>query len=474
VIDGSGAAAAVADVLVDAGRIVHVGKIDASVRAKKRIDAKGLVVAPGFIDTHAHGDPAGANRNFLAMGVTTICVGQDGKSASGDRLHQLVRQLAKKKLAVNVVPFVGHGTARELEGVGLEAKPSQKQIDRLARFVERELADGAFGLTTGLEYRPGALAPSEELVALAKPVAAADGVIMSHLRSEDDDKIDEALDELVAQGEKGGARIHVSHVKVVYGKGIDRAEKLLGKLAEVRARGVSVTADIYPYEASYTTIGIVFPDFAKPPHDYKSVERAKKAELAAFLRERVAKRGGAEATLFGTNPYRGKTLAQAAKEAGKPFEEVLMRIGPNGASAAYFVMDPALQARLLVDPHVMIGTDGSSTSQHPRGYGTFAKVIRQFVVEEKRLTLEEAVRKMTGLPANTLRLDKQQRGLIAAGWAADLLVFDPREVRDHASYTDPHAISEGMRWVLVNGVAAIAERKPEKARGGKLLLRTRQ
>ncbi len=273
VIDGSGAAGVVADVLIDDGRIVHVGAIDGAVKAQKRIDAAGLVVTPGFIDTHAHGDPAGSNRNSLAQGVTTLCVGQDGKSASGDRVRELAHHLAKKKLAVNIVPFAGHGSARELEGVGLAAKPSEKQIEKMARFVERELEAGAFGLTTGLEYRPGALAPSEELIALAKPVAAADGVIMSHMRSEDDDAIDAALDELIAQGEKGGARVHVSHIKVVYGKGVERAEKLLAHLQAARDRGVRITADIYPYEASYTTIGIVFPDFAKPPHDYRRIQK---------------------------------------------------------------------------------------------------------------------------------------------------------------------------------------------------------
>jgi N-acyl-D-aspartate/D-glutamate deacylase len=473
VIDGTGSAATLADVVIDSGHIVAVGQVDPSLKAKRRIDATGLVVTPGFIDTHAHGDPAGANKNFLAQGVTTICLGQDGKSAQGERIAQLVRALGKKRLAVNVVPFVGHGTVRELEGVGLTDKPSEKQLAKMARAVERDLAAGAFGLTTGLEYRPGALAPLAELVALAKPVAAADGVIMSHLRSEDDDTIASALDELIAQGEQAGARVHVSHLKVVYGKGVERAEELLAELQRARDRGVRITADAYPYEASYTTIGIVFPEFAKPPRNYERVLRDKRKELASFLRERVTKRGGPSATLFGTNPYRGKTLAQVAEAAGKPFEEVLMSIGPNGASAAYFVMDPALQARLLLDPNVMIGSDGSSSGQHPRGYGTFAKVMRQLVVEDKRLSLEEAIRKMTGLPAATLRLDQQQRGLIAPGWAADVLLFDPRQIRDNASYTAPHALAEGMRWVLVNGVAAIADGKRTRDRSGRLLLRKR-
>lgn len=471
VVDGSGSRATPADVAVDDGRIVHVGELGAKVKARRRVNARGLVVAPGFIDLHAHGDPEDGNRNELAMGVTTICVGQDGRSVADAPIRRLAAKLGKKKLAVNVVPFVGHATVRELEGVNLDDAPSSRALERMTKRVARELSDGAFGLTTGLEYQPGARAPRAELVALAKAVAAADGLVMSHLRSEDDDAIDAALDELFAQGSEGGARVHVSHLKVVYGKGEARAVRLLDRLAEARGRGLRVTADLYPYEASYTTIGIVFPDFAKPPHAYTRVRRERREELAAYLRERVERRGGPEATLFGSDPYRGKTLAALAEEAGTPFEDVLLRIGPNGASAAYFVMDPALQARLLVDPNVMFGTDGSATSHHPRGHGTFARVIREFVVEKAHLPLEEAVRKMSGMAATTLRLDSPKRGLVAKDHAADLVVFDPREIRDEATYTKPHALAKGMRWVFVNGVAAIADGKATKARGGVLLRR---
>ncbi len=470
VVDGTGALATAGDVVVNDGQILHVGKAGA-LKAKRRIDAKGLVVTPGFIDLHSHGSPTGTNRNELAMGVTTICVGQDGRSADGASLRELASRLEKKKLSVNVVPFVGHGTVRNKEGVNLSKSPTASQLEKMQKRVAKELADGAFGLTTGLEYQPGSHAPKAELIALAKEVAATDGIVMSHLRSEDDDAIDAALDELLAQGEEGGARVHVSHVKIVYGKGKERAERLLAHLDEARRRGVRVTADLYPYEASYTTIGIVFPEFAKPPHNYAQVRKRQHDELASFLRERVAKRGGPEATLFGTEPYRGKTLAEVATSSGKTAEEVLIGVGPNGASAAYFVMDPELQARLLVDPFVMVSTDGSDSSHHPRGHGSFARVLRQFVVEKPRLTLEEAVRKMSGAAAETLRLDKAKRGVLAPGYAADLLVFDPKEVRDEATYLKPHALATGMRWVFVNGVAAVAEGKLGKARGGKLLLR---
>ena len=330
----------------------------------------------------------------------------------------------------------------------------------------------ARGLSTALEYQPGAQARQRELKAIAEAVAERDGIIMSHLRSEDDDRIDAALDELLSQG-KLGARVHVAHLKVVYGKGKERAEALLAKMAAARSAGIELTEDLYPYNASYTTVSILFPAFAKPPSSFQRARHQRRGELARFLRNKVHRRGGPEATLFGTAPYTGRTLAQIARARGKPFEDVLIDdIGPGGASAAYFVMDDELQSRLLADPWIMVGSDGGEYSSHPRGHGSFARILAEYVRKRKALTLTEAVRKMSGLASRTLGL--QARGTLRPGSAADVLVFDPAQVQDHATYARPHRRSTGMRWVLVNGRIAVEEGRFTGARGGRVLRAERQ
>ena len=455
VIDGTGTPGYGADVLVHGDRIVFIGAVDRErIRAAKVISAGGKVVTPGFIDVHAHGNPlrTPAFENFLAMGVTTITLGQDGSSPGGEDPSAWMEAVDAIVPGANIVLFVGHGTVRQLAGVGIAPVPDPAQLRRMVGLVEKAMRAGCFGLSTGLEYRPGSFAGLRELVALAEPVGRSGGVVMSHMRSEDDDAIEGALAELIAQGARASSPVHVSHIKVVYGHGARRAEELLSQMADARRKGIRITADIYPYEASYTGIGIVFPDWAKPPYDYREVVAERRQELADYLRRRVMRRNGPRATLFGTGPWTGKTLAEVAEELGKPFEEVLMDdIGPGGASGAYFTMDPALQERLLIDPNVMICSDGSPTMRHPRGYGAFARVIRVYVGERGLLTIEEAVRKMTGLPAATLGLDRQMRGLLRPGWAADILVFDPRTVRDRATFEEPHRPAEGLDWVIVNG-----------------------
>jgi len=477
-VDGTGTEPVRTDMAIDDGRIAWLGTIDpAIVSARQVIDASGLVIAPGFIDAHSHGDPFATPdfENFLAMGVTTITLGQDGSHPGGADIAGWLDRVDDLAPGVNIALFAGHGTVRSLAGVELGFDPTLEQLETMEGWVEKAMLEGCFGLSTGLEYRPGIFAGADELTAVARPVGVHRGIVMSHMRSEDDPVIEESLAELIAQGRAGACGVHVSHIKIVYGHGSDRAGEILALMEQARRDGVAVTADIYPYNASFTTIGIVFPDWAKPPADYDEVVAQRREELAAQLRLTVARRNGPGATLLATEPWRGRTLAEIAEELGKPFEDVLIDdIGPGGASAAYFVMDPELQQTLLLDDHVMISTDGSPGMHHPRGYGAFARVIREYVVEKELLSLEKAVWKMSGLPARTLGLTRERRGLLQPGWAADVVLFDPVRVRDTADFTAPHRLAEGFAYVIVNGVVTRTADGLTGQRAGRALRHHRQ
>lgn len=456
VVDGTGAPRSRADVLVTGDTITWVGPVDAgAVTAARTLDATGCVVTPGFIDAHAHGSPlrSGKFENFRAMGVTTICLGMDGGSASSAPLPRFFEITADRGFGVNIAPFLGHGAARRAVGIGTATEVSDAQRAELRAYVADSLEHGAFGLTTGLEYEPGRFAQMPELTAAAQPLGRAGAVVMSHVRNEDDEALLASLDELFEQCRGAGCAAHISHLKVVYGKGRDRADAILAHIDAARRDGLTITADVYPYVASYTGIGIVFPSWARAPNDYEAVKATRRAELAAHLRRRVTLRNGPEATVFGSGPFAGQSLAAAATAAGKPFEDLLIDdVGPSGASAAYFVMSAEVMERFLLDPHVMVASDGSPTMRHPRGHGTFARVLREHVQERGLLTLEEAVRKMTSLPADTVGLPR--RGRLQTGHIADLLVFDPTEVRDHATFADPYQKATGIRHIVVAGSEA--------------------
>ncbi len=466
IIDGSGGESFQGNILIQNGIIVEVGDVNVNHdRVTDVIDAEGKVVSPGFIDTHSHGNPLDTPRfdNFLSMGVTTISLGQDGRSPGLDDVRGWMNEVDEQGTGPNIVYFAGHNALRQRVNAPRRAGLASSYIEEMQEILRVALEDGAFGMTTGLEYDHGTFADLDELIALAEPVAKADGLIMSHMRNEDDDKIEDSVTELLNQGRGSGARVHASHIKIVFGDDPQQAEDILALMDEAREEGLGVTADVYPYTASFTGISIVFPEWALPPNDFDEIAENRRDDLEEYLRNRVDMRNGPEATLFGTDPWAGMTLAEVAEELDKPFEDVLIDdIGPDGASAAYFVMDEDVMRRFLVDPHVMVSSDGSPGMRHPRGYGSFAKIIRQYVNEEELLPFEEAIYKMSGLPAETLGLTDTsktdvQRGLIREGFAADLLIFDPDNIRDTATFENPHSYAEGFDWVIVNGQAVIED-----------------
>lgn len=465
VVDGTGAPARRADVLVQDGHILAVLR-PGSYRAEatRRLEVAGRVVAPGFIDPHAHGDPrrTPAFANFLAQGVTSICLGMDGRSAGPGDFEQWLERVQQGRTGPDVLPFVGHGSVRQQAAADLE---------KMEQLIEAAMRAGAWGLSTGIEYTPGRFADAEELARVAAPVGRHGGLVMSHIRSEDEPEHAAAVQELLDQCRAARCRAHVSHLKVVYGKGAARAEQVLQQLARARAAGQQVSADVYPYIASYTGLSILFPAWARPPADYRQVAAARREELLDYLQRRVEARNGPEATLFGTGRLAGKTLAQVAEAQQKPFAEVLLELGPRGASAAYFVMDRELMQTLLCGDEVVVCSDGSPTMRHPRGHGAFARVIRQFVVEEPLLSLEQAVHKMSGATAALLGL--ADRGRLQAGMRADICVFDPGAVRDAATFSKPFEKAQGMFAVFVAGEQVWEAGRLLEARPGRVQTRPR-
>lgn len=472
IIDGSGEPARTGDVVIVGDEIVFVGETaftetDLAGRVARRIDADGRVVAPGFIDLHAHGDPLETPEfeNFLAMGVTTISLGQDGSSPSVDDLSGWLDEVSANGIGTNLAMFVGHGTLRTLSGIGMDEEPEPEAMQRMIDMLDDAL-DVTFGMSTGLEYTPGLYAGREELESLAKVVGERDRMIMSHMRNEDDDQIEASIAELLNQGEY--ARVHVAHLKSVYGRGRERAEEILGILEDARASGIDVTAEIYPYTASYTGIAILFPVWAKTDEQFQVAREKRREELADYLRNRVEQRNGPEATLLGTDPYTGKTLAEVAHEMEMSFEDVLIDvIGPTGASGAYFVMNDDLQSRLLESPIVGVCSDGSPTGFHPRGHGTFARIIERYVLGEGVITMEAAIAKMTSFAADVLGIS--DRGRLEAGKRADVIVFDPLDVHETATFPDPLQLAEGFDVVVVNGRIARESGELSAERHGRVL-----
>ncbi|MBJ2175734.1 amidohydrolase family protein [Aureibaculum sp. A20] len=450
IIDGTGKQAYNANIYINADSIVYIGNLtNSELKIGQTIDAKGKNVSPGFIDLHAHGNPLSTPdfENFLAMGVTTITLGQDGSSANVRDLKPYLDKVNQQNLGVNIVEFVGHGTLRNLAGIGVKSKITEAELEKLKEILKEQL-QYTFGLSSGLEYAPGLYAEESELIALAEIVGNENKMIMSHMRNEDDDAVIESIKELSRQG--SNARVHISHLKSVYGKGTARANEILDTIKKIRKSGIQLTADMYPYMASYTGIAIVFPDWSKTPQQFEIAKKTRRKELEEFIRNKVNLRNGPEATLLGSAPYTGKTLAEAAASKNKPFEQFLIDdLGPQGSSGAYFVMNKELQEAFLKDPIIGICSDGSKTGHHPRGHGTFAKTIETYVVKDSILSLEEAVRKMTSYAAEILQLEK--RGTLAIGNKADILIFDSKNIKAQADYVNPHQLAKGFEKVLVNG-----------------------
>jgi dihydroorotase/N-acyl-D-amino-acid deacylase len=486
VVDGTGAKAVAADVGVRDGRIVEIGNL-AGRAATEAIDVSGLVVAPGFIDPHTHGrerlrDIPIAD-NLVRQGITTLVDGNDGSSPLP--MGAFLDSVESWRVAPNVALFVGHGSVRR-EVMGTENRAATAdELAAMEALVRAAMTDGAVGLSSGLFYVPGSFAPTAELVSLARVAAAAGGVYSSHMRNEDDSVL-ASVTETIRIGREAGIPVLISHHKVGGRRNYGRSEQSLALMREARAAGVAVSFDQYPYTASHTSIASIVPAWARANEALQArladpAQRGKiVAEMQAFVEMRFSNdpsklqlsRCGFDSTLA------GRTLAdilgerRIAASPGSISDLILELVGRGGCGAIFHSFDEGDVERLMKSEYGMIGSDGALTqfgesSPHPRAYGTYPRVLGRYVRERGTIALEEAVRRMTSAPADLLGFT--DRGRIAKGQVADLVVFDPATVADQATFESPHQYPVGIPHVFVGGVAVVRGGEVTGARPGAVL-----
>ncbi len=472
VIDGSGAPGRPGAVRIVGDTIAAVGDLT-PMAGDSIVDGGGLVLAPGFIDTHSHHDD-GLLRHpealaAVSQGVTTIVAGQDG----GEHLPLRVwlDSLTATPVAINVATYAGHNTIRaQVMGAGFRRAATPAEVDSMASLLRDEMGAGALGLSTGLEYDPGIYSTRDEVLTLARVAADSGGRYISHIRSEDR-WFWSAIDEIIAIGRTARLPVQVSHMKLAMTSLWGRADSLLRVLDRARAEGVDITADVYPYPYWQSTLTVLFP---KRNFDDR-------AEAEKVLAE-IAPPDGLLIGNFAADPSLvGKTVAQIAGQRGTDPATTLMALiresqawgaahgGDAGESVVATSMTEADVADLLAWDHTNVSSDGELDGAHPRGFGTFPRVLGRLVREQHRLSLETAIRKMTGLSAEHMGIAR--RGVIRPGAYADLVLFDPATVIDRATPEDPHALSEGIQRVWVNGQVVFGEGRPTGAHPGRVIHR---
>ncbi len=497
VFDGTGAAGVSADVLVRGGRIASVGP-RLSAGGAEEVDARGLAVAPGFIDIHSHADGTifddPAMESIIRQGVTTVVVGQDGGLVSAPASGPAGRQpsvgafmaaVERSPGSANVAAMVGLGGVRGAV-VGLDDRPATPaELARMTRMVEQALVDGACGASSGLEYTPGAFAPLSELIELCRPLAALRLPYATHMRNEDD-RLLEAIAESVAVAEGAGCPLQISHLKTQGPRNWGRLDDAFGAVEGARSRGVDAAFDRYPYLAYQTGLTNLFPVWSRDGGTRAFLARLADDATAARIRsETLAKVeliGGwdnvqiTSVRAAADRAAEGQRLGTYAKDAGlDPYQAAvgLLRRSDGSVGMVGFAMSEENLERILAHPLGMVCSDGGAFAMsgparigqpHPRSLGTFPRVLGRYVRERGTLTLPQAVHKMTGQPASRLRL--ADRGRIAPGLAADVVVFDPSTVADRATFADPYQYPTGIDLVLVNGEIAMRSGERTAARSG--------
>lgn len=516
VLDGTGAEALAADIGIVGDRLAAIGRI-APEQARRVIDATGLHVAPGFIDIHTHSDgdileyPTADSR--VRQGVTTEVTGNcggsaaplagadadrvraewnvEGVDASGTGLASYCDRLARVGISINHAQLVGQGTLRR-NAVGLVDRPlTSDELAAVCRAVDETMAEGAYGLSTGLEYVPGRYTPTDEIVAMARVVARHGGLYASHIRNEEIAVL-EAVDEAITIGRQAGCRVEISHLKATGRGNWSKQHGALDLIESARRGGVQVLADAYPYTAYSTGLTILLPAESLEGGTPKLLERladaTERARIRKYLEKQIAQDPGEPSLIViarlkapEDRALIGQSVAQiAAAWKVDPYETILRLIEKEQGNVPFIGhgMSPGNVEMVLRHPLVMVGSDGSSMAPvgraaqsrpHPRSYGTFARVLGYYCRERKLFGLPEAVRKMTSMPADQIGLS--DRGRIAVGKKADLVAFDAATVIDEATFEAPHRYASGISCVLVNGVPVVEHGAHTGARPGRALRR---
>lgn len=471
VIDGSGSPGYEASVRVKEGMITEVGLLSA-LPGEAEVDGNGQILAPGFIDTHSHADsdifeypealPA------VSQGITTVVVGQDGSSPFP--LEDFIQSLVKQPAAVNIAAYAGHNTIRrQVMTDDYRREADSDEIQKMKALMQQEMEAGALGMSSGLEYDPGIYSATSEVLEIAQVAADMDGRYISHMRSEDR-YFEQALEEIIEIGRVTGMPVQISHIKLAMQRLWGHAPEFLAQMDAAREEGIDISADIYPYEYWQSNLMVLLP--GRDTQDRQEVDLA--------LTE-LAPPDGIWLTQFDPQPeYVGKTLTEIAAlrntDAATAFvqliEESQAMEAETGVPADAMIGTSMIEddiLTLLKWPHTNVCTDGGLVDLHPRARGSFPRVLGRYVGELNALTLEQAIYKMTGLSAEHMGLS--QRGLVRAGMAADLVLFDPGKIMDHATAQDSQALSTGISQVWVNGVSVYQDGTVSHQMPGRFLKR---
>jgi len=488
ILDGAGNSWFYGDIAVQQGKIVAVGKLG-KWSAGKTIDASGLIVAPGFIDVHTHieGDERKnpTADNFIYDGVTTVVTGNCGLSQVN--LGQYFSMLDSLKTSINVASLIGHNDVRKAVMGSANRDPSEAEMQRMEAIVEQAMKDGAVGMSTGLIYIPGTYSKTEEVVRLAKVASRYNGVYASHMRDEGD-SVTQAIEEALHIGREARMPVEISHFKLSGQQNWGRSRETVPMIMQARAEGLDVTIDQYPYTASSTSLSTLLPDWVLA--DSQDSIKARLArpqvrkDVTAYMLRRLAKRRlkhfsyPVVASFRADSSFNGKSIEEVNLLKGRKHkvkeeaETIIEMMEQGGAGMVFHGMSDDDVKNIMRYPFNMFASDASiriynSGNPHPRGYGTNARVLGKYVREEKVISLEEAVRRMTSLPAQKFQL--KDRGFLREGYAADIVIFDERQVKDLSTYDKPHQYSTGFKYVIVNGRLTVDEGRHNGTRAGTVL-----